>query len=216
MRRALPLVLLAGIALLVTAAVVVRSATPRPPAVREAKSPTLAPIRQRDPMASFTRDGTGAVGAAVRLTRMAALPVPMSVTDAVALQRQVATSDGLPVLAGRQREGLAALDRLGTRSSMTFWVAPLATHLLAFDGDRAAVAVWYVGVLEVPGLRAAEQWRTVTYRLAWERGGWRVAAEDAVDGPTPQHLFGAAPTPVAGLTDLLVGYTPVDTPELAS
>jgi hypothetical protein len=217
-RRALPVVLLAGVALLVTGVVVVRSEAARPTAVREAKTPTraLSLSGQRDPMAGLARDEAGAVSGAVRLTRMSALPVPMSVSDAVALQGQVATRDGLPVMVDRLRNSQAALDKLGARSSMTFWVAPLATSLGAFDGDRAAVAVWYVGVLEVPGLRATEQWRTVTYRLAWERGSWRVAAEYAVDGPTPQGLFGAAPTPVANLTDLLAGYGPVDTPELAS
>lgn len=210
MKRTAVLVAAAAVPLLASAFLMRPSAERKEPVRR---SPVSSPIDGSeaaiDPMAGLPQTSAGATAAAVRITRLAAQPVRLAEGDAVALQASVATNAGLPVLAERLRDGLQALDELGDRSRMTFWTAPIAARLERYDTTGARVSVWYVGVLDVPGLRSAEQWRTVTYDLTWERGGWREAAEHAVDGPTPQRLYGAEPTALADGAARLAGFEPV-------
>lgn len=206
----------AAVLAVVTVAVVARHGDSRPassPASTASTSTTVTTTPgEADPMVGLPRTADGARAAALRLTTLAGRAATMPVDDAVALQRQVATTDGGNVLADRLRAGLVGLDRIGDRSAMRFWVAPIAADLVTATSASADVDVWYVGVLDVPNLRTSQQWRTVRYRLVWERGAWRDDDERAVDGPEPQHLYGAQADDVGGFGARLVGFTPAVTP----
>ncbi len=174
-------------------------------AAASAESPAAS--KSVDPMAGLTRDAAGATAAGVRVTELAETAMSLSLRDAVALQRQIASIAGADALVERLRAGRRDLARLGARRTMRFWVAPLATRLESIDAGRAEVSVWYVGVFQVPGLRTTQQWRTVTYRLVWERDSWRTDDEVGVNGPEPQRLYGAVPAGVDELDTHLARFT---------
>ena len=70
----------------------------------------------------------------------------------------------------------------------------LATRVDAFAPSRARVAVWSVGVLNRTGVVAPQAgWTTSKFELVWERGDWKVWAEDVAPGPTPMLNEGAPP-----------------------
>jgi hypothetical protein len=171
--------------------------------------PTAEPARARrapTTVAVAVPSADGAETTALRLTAMAAQVVPMAVDDAIALQRSVAAGRGTAALVAKLRGDLAALDAVADRSTMSYWVAPLAVRLRTLRADSAEVDVWYVGVLALPGGRTSMQWRTVSYRLVWERDAWRELAESAVLGPEPQPLVGTGPSGVAEFGARLAGF----------
>ena len=206
---------IAGVSALaiVLVAVVARHAdAPHVPAAAHRDVAATPARTERDPMVGLPDTAEGARDAALRLTALAGRAATMPIDDAAALQRQVGSSAGGPALAERLRVGLRAVDELGNRADMQFWVAPLGVAVLDATAASADVQVWYVGVLDVPNLRTSQQWRTVRYRLVWERGGWRDDDESAVDGPEPQHLYGAQADDVGSFDARLVGFTSAVSP----
>lgn len=88
----------------------------------------------------------------------------------------------------RQLDELAIeLGGVGVVPSQLVWAElPLRARVLSFSQDAAAVEVWSVLVVGVPGHGAPRQvWRTVTVGLIWEREDWRVDSWQNEAGPTP-------------------------------
>lgn len=88
----------------------------------------------------------------------------------------------------RQLDELAIeLGEVGVVPSQLVWAElPLRARVLSFSQDAAAVEVWSVLVVGVPGHGAPRQvWRTVTVGLIWEREDWRVDSWQSEAGPTP-------------------------------
>lgn len=88
----------------------------------------------------------------------------------------------------RQLDELAIeLGEVGVVPSQLVWAElPQRARVLSFSQDEAAVEVWSVLVVGVPGHGAPRQvWRTVTVGLIWEREDWRVDSWQSEAGPTP-------------------------------
>ena len=103
----------------------------------------------------------------------------------------IATSGYGPTLASLSSVQLADLSAelggAGVSSSQLVWSEmPLTARTVTVDDHEAVVEVWTVLVVGVRSLGAPRQaWRTVTVRVAWERGDWRVDGWDSRSGPTP-------------------------------
>jgi hypothetical protein len=203
MRRAVALA--AVVTLAVLTVVVVRSGPA--PAVAEER----ARLQQNAPavVESAGRDVEGIRRFATTLTERAERQVTMPVDKAVAMERALASRHGADALAARVARDLNALGKAGDRTTMTYWVAPLAMRVTNHTAEAATVAVWQVGALEIAGVRATQHWVTVTYDVVWERGGWRLDAERSSDGPQPQTLAGTAPDSPGVFGVLLDGFESV-------
>ena len=153
------------------------------------------------------RTAAGAEGAAVRFLMAGPGLVAMDEAAAVQAQRAMATRAAAEGLVGHLRRQLGELRAGFGPGPLGWWVAPLATRVAEVGPDQASVAVWYVSVVAPPGLVAYQDWRLVRYRLAWEGGRWRVAAEEDGPGPRPLALARPEPTAPGALTAALAGFS---------
>jgi hypothetical protein len=75
---------------------------------------------------------------------------------------------------------------------------PVGHRLTEYDGHRAVVEVWAVGLLGVAGptstLPVQASWSTESITLEWDGNGWRWTALSHQDGPAP---VGSAQVPAA-------------------
>ncbi|MEY9876100.1 hypothetical protein ABH931_005607 [Streptacidiphilus sp. MAP12-33] len=66
---------------------------------------------------------------------------------------------------------------------------PVGTKLDAYSTDNATVEIWTSGLIGLAGQGSTqpvtEFWFTMTLRLHWASGDWKVIAYSQVDGPTP-------------------------------
>lgn len=146
----------------------------------------------------------------IALTERAERQVPLSVADAVVLERAMASEAGADELGAKVERDLEALSEAGNRAAMTYWVAPLAMRVAERLAERATVEVWQVGALEIAGVRVTQHWATVTYELVWERDAWRLDAERSSDGPQPQTLAGTSPESPSSFGVRIAGFETVD------
>lgn len=215
-------VLVAGVAAAVVVAASVALAT-RPSDRRAAPSPRSlpAPTTMVDPApapapvtgaSSATPDLDGARSAALAYLALSERVVDMDIEAAVAAQREAATASAAPGLTADLRQRLGALRAAFPGGGLHYRVGALAVRAVPGGGGQAQVEVWYVGVLSGPGVAPYEQWHLSRYDLAWERGGWRVAAETTGPGPRPAAPLSPEPTAAATLETVLGGFTSATSP----
>lgn len=228
MRRSALGVLLAIIASAVAVALAVhRPARPKPADGRESRTVT-SPLPRIVPAAAagitpaaveyagpttvvagipmgYAHSPAGAEAAALEFVAGAGALMAMDEAAALEAQRTMAASDAAETLVRSLKSQLDAL-RQGFPGPVSYRVAPVATRVDAAGSDEVAVTVWYVGVVTAAGVSPYEDWRMVRYRLIWERGDWRVAAEEDTRGPRPAALPQVEPTGAAELDAALAGF----------
>jgi hypothetical protein len=212
-------ILVAGVA----AAVVVATSlalTTRPGGRPASRSPRRLPTSTMvDPApgpvtgaTSATSNLDGARSAALAYLALSERVVDMDIEAAVAAQREAATATAAPGLVADLRQRLGALRSAFPGGGLHYRVGALAVRVVPGGGGQAQVEVWYVGVLSAPGVAPYEQWHLSRYDLAWERGGWRVAAETTGPGPRPAAPLSPEPTTEATLETVLGGFTSATSP----
>lgn len=163
--------------------------------------------------AGFARTRDGAVAAASSYVRTGAAIMAMSDVEARAAVEQMAATGAGDTQADDVLQKLRALRATLDGAAATYRQAVVATRVDAYDGDRARVAVWHVGVLAA-GERFPPQagWATSTFELVWERGDWKVWAETIAAGPAPIIDDSAPPATADLYDDRLAGFTQPGTP----
>ncbi|MGV9695021.1 hypothetical protein ACWDTR_04615 [Streptomyces sp. NPDC003470] len=67
--------------------------------------------------------------------------------------------------------------------------SPLGTKLLESSSDSSTVEVWCSGLLGLAGQNSTapvtSSWFTITIKLEWTDGDWKIAAHSQKDGPAP-------------------------------
>ncbi|MFP5377347.1 MAG: hypothetical protein ACLGIO_11295 [Acidimicrobiia bacterium] len=117
------------------------------------------------------------------------------------------SAPGSPGVAARMLEGLAVLDRAVAEGRAALPGArvlvrevPVSYTVAAFDGARARVEVWSVGVVLIEGrTEATEVWSTNSVELVWDGGAWKVWAWSRRPGPVPAPAADGPDTPAAVL-----------------
>jgi hypothetical protein len=200
--------LAAGIIIAISATLAARSSRrsparhPAPAVTVEATAP--APT---DTVAAPAPSIESARAAALAYLALSEQVVAMNTEAAVAAQRDAATSAAAPGLVSELRQRLAALAAAYPGGGVAYRVGALAVRAEPAGAARARVEVFYVGVLSAPNIAPYEQWRLSRYDLAWERGGWRVAAESTGPGPRPAAPVGPEPLTAGTLESTLAGFT---------
>lgn len=120
----------------------------------------------------------------------------------------MASSRTAEELVAEMNDKLGALRRVWAVGELSYRVAPLAVRVRMDSPDAANADVWYVGVIAGKGLVTYEEWVTQSFRLVWERGDWRIAAESDAPGPRPAPGKQTVATP-AELTNRLAGFEDV-------
>jgi len=184
-------------------------ASSQPSPLRPA-APGAGPTRVTNGIPSgfaHTRDGAVAAAASYVCTGQALLDLdPLSVDDAVRSMAASASADRQVEDANSQlqraRDALAA-----GQGSIVFRQAVVAYRVEAFDGDRARVAVWNVGVLTRDGVAPPQAgWAISTFDLVWERDDWRIWSETVVPGPAPVLNDSTAPATPSQFVESLDGF----------
>ncbi|MFD9908184.1 hypothetical protein [Streptomyces sp. NPDC059063] len=66
---------------------------------------------------------------------------------------------------------------------------PIGTKVTAFSGGKATVETWCGGLLGLAGERSTKpvtsSWFTITMKLAWIDGDWKITTHSQKDGPAP-------------------------------
>ena len=158
--------------------------------------------------AGFARTRAGAVAASASYVRTGAAVMAMSDVEVRAAAEQMAATASADEQANDLLRKLRALRATLDGTAATYRQAVLAARVDAYDGDRARVAVWHVGVLAA-GERFPPQagWSTSTFELVWERGDWKVWAETIAPGPAPILDESAPPATAEVYDDRLAGFT---------
>lgn len=184
--------------------------SPSPAAAPPAEPPrpaSAAPVGEQG-ASHHSRDTAGARAAAVDFARSYGALVALGEAEAAALKRSMVASAAADDLVAAMQARLAPLRRTWPVGTITYRVAPLAVRA-TMDGANAATAdVWYVGVVSASGRAPYEDWVTQSYRLVWERDGWRIAAESDAPGPRPEPGRQAAAS-AAELDARLAGFEAV-------
>lgn len=207
--------LAAAIIIAVSATLAARSSrrsapvSPTPPTAVAAEVAAPAPA---DAAPSSSPSIESARAAALAYLALSERVVAGDVEAAAAAQREAATSAAAPALVSGLRQRLAALAAAYPGGGLHYRVGALAVRATLAGPAKARVEVWYVGVLSAPGVAPYEQWRLSRYDLAWERGGWKVAAESGGPGPRPAAPVGPEPVTAAALEAALAGFTSVVAP----
>ena len=149
---------------------------PPPPAAPEGGAVAIAAATTK-PQVATAPSAESARIAALAYLGLSERVVGMDVEAAAAAQRDAATAAAAPRLVAELRQRLGALSAAFPAGGLRYRVGALAVRAELTGAERARVEVWYVGVLSAPNVAPYEQWRLSRYDLAWDRGGWRVAAE---------------------------------------
>lgn len=79
---------------------------------------------------------------------------------------------------------------------------PVGTTTRTYDESAATVAVWCSGLFGVAGEDSTKpvknNWFTVTYKLKWSDGDWKVAESKQKNGPTPVN----SDSPISGAEEI--------------
>ncbi|MFF3460480.1 hypothetical protein ACFYXH_40620 [Streptomyces sp. NPDC002730] len=97
-----------------------------------------------------------------------------------------------------ERIGLDASGRPPQGGVFVSRTMPAGTTVKAYEGDTATVAVWCSGLFGVTGKDSKApvktNWFTMTIKLKWAEGGWKMTAFTQAEGPEPARgEFGQAP-----------------------
>lgn len=153
----------------------------------------------------FAHDRGGAVAAAVTFARFNEDLVAMSVEEAIAARRAMASGRSGDVLAEIIAAELGEFRDAWPVGELTYRVAPMAVRVDEAGPELALVDVWFVGVVAGRNLATYEEWITETYRLVWERDDWRVDAISETAGPRPE-VGHQEPASAAEMSALLDGF----------
>jgi len=157
--------------------------------------------------AGFARTRAGAVAAASAYVRTGAAVMGMTDAEARAAVAQMAADGAAEAQADDLLAQLRRLRETLDGEPATYRQAVAATSVDAFDGTRARVAVWHVGVLAA-GDRFPPQagWSISTFELVWEHGDWKVWSETIEPGPAPMLDDSAPPATTDAYEDRLAGF----------
>jgi len=186
---------------LITVGLLVSGCSTIPNGTSTEAGPTTSTVATAEAVGpSFVVDGIGhgwrpdedgaraAAGAAVSATGAIATAGFITRNDLIGSIASSGFAAQLADESARQLDELAIeLGEVGVVPSQLVWAElPLRARVLSFSQDAAAVEVWSVLVVGVPGHGAPRQvWRTVTVGLIWERDDWRVDSWQSEAGPTP-------------------------------
>ncbi|MFB8042717.1 hypothetical protein ACFC8F_15675 [Streptomyces hydrogenans] len=76
-------------------------------------------------------------------------------------------------------------------SGLTFVsrTVPVGTQIKEYGGDTATVEVWSTGLVGLAGEGSTRpvtsNWFTLTQKLVWSAGEWRISSSNQTEGPTP-------------------------------
>lgn len=150
-----------------------------------------------------------AEASALRYLHLPALVLTMSEEEAVAVQREAASSAVADTLVEYLRQDLADLRSAFPSEGLRYRIAPLAVRSSASGPGRAEVEVWFVGVVTSPDFMPYEEWSTALYDLVWERDAWRMEAESVTPGPRPAPPAWPGPSTSEELESSLNGFVSV-------
>ncbi len=188
----------------VVAVTVVAPPTPPAPPTGPSRSTTMV---AGIPM-GYSHDAAGAKAAAVGFAESYGTIVALDDAGAEAARRAMVADRAADELVAHTRTKLAALRKVWPVGAITYQVAPLSARVNMDGPDAANADVWYVGVISGVRLATYEEWVTQSYRLVWERGDWRMAAESDTPGPRPD--VGQTPRATqAELVSRLAGFEAV-------
>jgi hypothetical protein len=156
----------------------------------------------------YSHDAGGAKAAAAGFARAYGTLVALDEAGAEAARRAMVSTKAADELVASTRTKLAALRETWPVGAITYQVAPVAVRVRMDGPDAANADVWYVGVVSGVRIATYEEWVTQSYRLVWERGDWRMAAEADQPGPRPDPGRGTPATP-AELGSRLAGFEAV-------
>ncbi len=177
--------------------------TPPTTAVTDPAIQAIVEAELAEPRAEQTE--AGARVAAVRLLEVTESIVQLSPADAAAAQRSLSTQLSGGRLAAEVEEQMIDLVA-SAPGGITLWVTPLSARSAASD-DGFDVSIWYAEVLAIDSTTVVDNWRTVTYSLAWEDGGWKVDDMVSLSGPVPTRSASLVPTSASAVGALLSGYS---------
>ncbi|MFF9195098.1 hypothetical protein ACF09L_07815 [Streptomyces sp. NPDC014779] len=107
-----------------------------------------------------------------------------AVADALVRSLNESYSDGFLANVGLQADGTAP-------SGFTFVsrTIPVGTKLKEYAGDTATAEVWCTGLVGLAGEGSTKPvtstWFTITEKLKWVGGDWKVVSSEQAEGPTP-------------------------------
>lgn len=156
----------------------------------------------------YSHDAAGAKAAAAGFAQAYGVLVALDDAGAEAARRAMVSAKTTDALVADMATKLAALRETWPVGAITYQVAPLAVRVRMDGPDAANADVWYVGVVSGVRIATYEEWVTQSYRLVWERGDWRMAAEAESPGPRPDPGKGTRSTP-AELSSRLAGFEAV-------
>ncbi len=162
-------------------------------------------VEVEPPEPSAEQTEAGARVAAVRLLEATESIVLLSPADAAAAQRSLSTQRSGDRLAAEVEEQMIDLVA-SAPGGITLWVTPLSARSVASD-EGFEVSIWYAEVLAIDSTTVVDNWRTVTYSLAWEDGGWKVDDMVSLSGPVPTRSASLLPTRASAVDAMLTGYS---------
>lgn len=147
----------------------------------------------------FSRDEQGAQSAAANYAVALGGTDMFNTESRHALVDAIYEPDAAQALKPAQDEAYSPeiLEQLGLSpegeapEGMTFVsrTVPIGTNLTSFEGNRATVDVWYLGLIGMAGEGSTDPvrsvWATWTFQLVWVQGDWKVVSDEQVDGPAP-------------------------------
>ncbi|MET8941776.1 hypothetical protein ABZX28_32840 [Streptomyces rubiginosohelvolus] len=102
-----------------------------------------------------------------------------------------------------------------TPTGLTFVsrTVPVGTKVVDMDGDAATVEVWCTGLVGLAGEGATKPvtgtWFTISQKLKWVAGDWKISSSSQAEGPTPVNGDNRASTAddMAAAVDGYGGFT---------
>ncbi|MFF8918381.1 hypothetical protein ACF08M_35045 [Streptomyces sp. NPDC015032] len=102
-----------------------------------------------------------------------------------------------------------------TPTGLTFVsrTVPVGTKVVEQSGDRATVEVWCTGLVGMAGQGSTKPvnatWFTISEKLKWVGGDWRIESSSQTEGPTPVNGDNRASTAdeIAGAVEGYGGFT---------
>ena len=159
----------------------------------------------------YAHSQAGAVDAATNYQILLAGPLlttPSKYRQAEQVIYAPAARDRLMAASEQTLAGLQEQTQLLTNASKGVPVAliavPVSYRVESYDGDHAAVSVWWVWLVGQQGAMAPiEEWVTSIVTLDWQ-GDWRIADDNSGTAPVPQATQTASQS--KDLPDQMHGY----------
>ncbi|MEU1351781.1 hypothetical protein [Streptomyces sp. NPDC005776] len=149
--------------------------------------------------AGFSQDQQGAQSAAANYSVALVSADILKPTQRAQIVRQVFVTGRVSELEAKFNQAYSKdfLDKIGldeggnATQGMTYVsrTAPVGTKVTQFAESSATVEVWCTGVFGTAGVGStnpvSNDWFTMTLKLQWEGGGWKVDSFSQKDGPAP-------------------------------